>query len=44
MKQFLDYIPLAVFFIIWTLDERVINIAGFDYTLGEFTVQPNSCC
>jgi len=34
MKQFLDYIPLVVFFIVWTLDERIINIAGFDYTLG----------
>ncbi|MBL4820083.1 MAG: septation protein IspZ [Gammaproteobacteria bacterium] len=34
MKQLLDYIPLIVFFTVWTLDERVINIAGFDYTLG----------
>ena len=34
MKQFLDYIPLIVFFIVWTLDERVINVAGYDYTLG----------
>lgn len=34
MKQLLDYIPLVVFFIVWTLDERVIEIAGFSYTLG----------
>ena len=34
MKQFLDYIPLVVFFVVWTLDERIINVAGYDYTLG----------
>ena len=34
MKQFLDYIPLVVFFVVWALDERVINVAGYDYTLG----------
>ena len=34
MKQFLDYIPLVVFFSVWTLDERIVNIAGYDYTLG----------
>jgi len=34
MKQLLDYIPLVVFFTVWTLDERIINIAGYDYTLG----------
>ncbi len=34
MKQFLDYIPLVVFFIVWGLDERVLTIAGYDYTLG----------
>jgi intracellular septation protein len=34
MKQFLDYIPLVVFFTVWALDERVINVAGYDYTLG----------
>src|SRR5210317_1281748 len=34
MKQFLDYIPLVIFFIIWTMDERVISVAGYDYTLG----------
>ena len=34
MKQFIDYIPLLIFFTVWMLDERVINVAGFDYTLG----------
>ena len=34
MKQILDYIPLVVFFTVWTIDERVINVLGFDYTLG----------
>ncbi|MEZ5491674.1 MAG: inner membrane-spanning protein YciB [Gammaproteobacteria bacterium] len=34
MKQFLDYIPLIVFFAVWSLDERIINVAGYDYTLG----------
>jgi intracellular septation protein len=34
MKQFLDYIPLIIFFIVWSLDERIINVAGFEYTLG----------
>jgi intracellular septation protein len=34
MKQFLDYIPLIVFFVVWSLDERIINVAGYDYTLG----------
>ena len=34
MKQFLDYIPLAIFFVVWLLDPRDINIAGFTYELG----------
>jgi len=34
MKQFLDYIPLVVFFVVWSLDERVISVVGYDYTLG----------
>lgn len=34
MKQFLDYIPLLVFFVVWALDERVIPVGGYDYTLG----------
>ncbi|MFT7471081.1 MAG: intracellular septation protein [Kiritimatiellia bacterium] len=34
MKQFIDYIPLLVFFSVWAMDERVINIAGYDHTFG----------
>jgi intracellular septation protein len=34
MKQFIDYIPLLVFFSVWAMDERVINVAGYDQTLG----------
>ena len=34
MKQFIDYIPLLVFFSVWALDERVINVAGYDHTFG----------
>ncbi|NKB31577.1 MAG: septation protein A [Pseudomonadales bacterium] len=34
MKQFLDYIPLLVFFTVWTMDERVVSIAGFERTVG----------
>jgi len=34
MKQFLDYIPLIVFFSIWSLDERDITIAGIEHTIG----------
>jgi len=34
MKQFIDYIPLLVFFSVWAMDERVINVAGYDHTVG----------
>jgi intracellular septation protein len=34
MKQLLDYIPLAIFFVVWMLDERFITVAGFQYELG----------
>jgi intracellular septation protein len=34
MKQFIDYIPLLVFFSVWAMDERVINVAGYDHTFG----------
>jgi len=34
MKQLLDYIPLLVFFVVWSLDERVISAGSIDYTLG----------
>jgi len=34
MKQFIDYIPLIIFFIVYKLEERVIQIGSFAYTLG----------
>ena len=34
MKQFIDYIPLLVFFIIWSMDERVVTIAGLQHEVG----------
>ena len=34
MKQFLDYIPLVVFFSVWLMDERIISLGDFQYTLG----------
>lgn len=34
MKQFLDYIPLLVFFSVWMMDERMVSIGGFEHTVG----------
>ncbi len=34
MKQFIDYIPLLVFFSVWLMDERAVNMAGFEYSIG----------
>jgi intracellular septation protein len=34
MKQFIDYIPLLVFFSVWALDERVVSIAGYQHGVG----------
>lgn len=34
MKQFLEYIPLVFFLIFYKLDERVVNLAGIDVTIG----------
>jgi len=34
MKQFIDYIPLLVFFSIWAMDERAVNIAGIEHSVG----------
>lgn len=34
MKQFIDFIPLLVFFSVWAMDERVVSIAGFDHNVG----------
>ena len=34
MKQFIDFIPLLLFFIVYKLDPRVIDIAGHELTVG----------
>jgi|TARA_B110000483_G_C18137601_1_gene520146 intracellular septation protein len=34
MKQFLDYIPLLVFFTVWMMDEKVVSVAGIEHTIG----------
>jgi intracellular septation protein len=34
MKQLLDFIPLIFFFIVYKMEERLITLGGFEYTLG----------
>lgn len=34
MKQFIDYIPLLVFFTVWAMDERSVSISGFEHSIG----------
>ena len=34
MKQLIDYIPLITFLIVYKMEERIISLAGYDYTLG----------
>src|SRR5687768_18605761 len=34
MKQFLEYIPLIFFLIIYKLDERLVTIGSFEFTFG----------
>lgn len=34
MKAFLEYIPLVFFLIIYKLKERLVQVAGFEFTLG----------
>lgn len=34
MKQLLDFIPLISFFIVYKMEERIIDLGGFEYTLG----------
>jgi intracellular septation protein len=34
MKQLIDYIPLIAFLIVYKTEERIISLAGYDYTLG----------
>ncbi|WP_044870331.1 septation protein A [Pseudomonas sp. LFM046] len=34
MKQFIDFIPLILFFIVYKLDPRAVELAGHTYMLG----------
>ena len=34
MKQFIDFIPLLLFFIVYKLDPRLVELAGHDFELG----------
>lgn len=34
MKVFLEYIPLILFLIIYKMEERLVSIAGYEFTLG----------
>jgi len=34
VKQLIDFIPLALFFIVYKLDPRVVDIAGHNFNLG----------
>jgi len=34
MKQLIDYIPLIAFLIVYKLDERLIVLGGYEFTLG----------
>ncbi|MBN4075712.1 MAG: septation protein IspZ [SAR86 cluster bacterium] len=34
MKQLIDYIPLIIFFVVYKIEERVIQLGSFTYNLG----------
>jgi len=34
VKQFIDFIPLLLFFLVYKLDPRVVDLAGHDFELG----------
>lgn len=34
MKQFLEYIPLVAFLLVYKLDERAVSLLGVDFTVG----------
>ena len=34
MKQFIDYIPLFVFFSVWAMDERTITLVDYQHSVG----------
>lgn len=34
MKQFVDFIPLILFFVVYKMDERLVELGSWQYTLG----------
>jgi len=34
MKQFLEYIPLLLFFSVWAMDERIVSVLGLNIAVG----------
>ena len=34
MKQFIDYIPLLVFFSVWAMEERQVTLLGYSRSIG----------
>lgn len=34
MKQFIDFIPLLLFFIVYKIEPRIVEIAGHSLTFG----------
>ena len=34
MKQFIDYIPLLVFFSVWAMDEKTVVFANYQHSIG----------
>ena len=34
MKQFIEFVPLLIFFVVWAVDERVITLGGIEIGVG----------
>lgn len=34
MKQFVEFVPLLIFFAVWAVDERIISLGGFEIGVG----------
>ncbi|MBU14494.1 MAG: hypothetical protein CMQ14_05325, partial [Gammaproteobacteria bacterium] len=34
MKQFIDFIPLLIFFTVWAMDERSVTIGDVEHSVG----------
>lgn len=34
MKQLIDYIPLLIFISVWAIEPRVVNVAGYEHSIG----------